>query len=66
MDTAWYAQSYIMSGGDFFKRCGTLINSTIEAAFDYGYTDFFEIIYLLILFGVVAGLLLYMFRNTKK
>lgn len=62
----WYSQSYLLPGSSFFSRVGIIFNATVNKIFSYGYTDFFEIILLLILFGFVAGFFLYIMRNMRK
>lgn len=66
METPWYKWGASLSGRGFFQYVGQIFNATFKAMINYDYTDFFEIVLLLILFGLVAGFLLYMFRNTKK
>lgn len=66
METPWYHYSAALSGRGFFQYVGQLFDSTFNAMINYDYTDFFKVVLQLILFGLVAGFLLYMFRNTRK
>lgn len=66
METPWYKVSFIGSFIGIFRGVGNLFNSTFNAMFTSAGTDFFSSVLLLILFGLVAGFLLYMFRNTRK
>lgn len=66
METPWYKWQTAFSGVGFFERVGQMFNATFNAMINDVQTDFFKIVLLLILFGLVAGFLLYMFRNTRK
>lgn len=63
----WYNWGY--SGGEavlLFSRVGTLFNSTFAAIYSNEDMNILAAYMTLILFGVVAGFLLYMIRNNKK
>lgn len=66
METPWYNQYYVFTASGFFRNVGKLFNSTFNAMFTSAGTDFFSDVALLILFSLVAGFLLYMFRTSKK
>lgn len=66
MERPWYNQFYISTASGLFQNIGKLFNATFNAMFTGAGTDFFSDVALLILFGLVAGFLLYMIRASKK
>lgn len=66
METPWYKLTHVASSHGLFRQVGMLFNATFKAMVEDAGTDFFSTILLLILFGLVAGFLLYMIRTSKK
>ena len=60
VETPWYKCGYAASAKVLFEGVGRMIDATFAAIFDTGdQTDVFAV-------PIVAGLLTYMFRRSKK
>ncbi len=67
VETPWYKCGYAASAKVLFEGVGRMIDATFAAIFDTGdQTDVFAVLMVFIVVAIVAGLLTYMFRRSKK